>query len=429
MRCRHRILALFAITLLVATGEAATFDVNSTLDERDAVPGDGNCISTPSGVCTLRAAIIEANQNPVLDSINLPAGIFTLTLAGIAEDLAVTGDLDILAPIEIHGAGTATTVVNAKGIDRVFHVLSGDVDLTLEDLTVRDGSAVASGSFLGGGVFHQGQNLSLVRVRITGNVANAAGGLWVANGSTASIEQSTFDNNEAVNIGYTNANGPAIINQGALDLSNSTVANNTAFTWNVANIEIPRCSGSGFSATNSTIANNSGSGIGSWNCNVLLQHVTVAGNSGWGLSFGSYDGSSTLEVDNSIIAGNIAPDCNVGSGLPTFQYSLDGDGTCGLSALAGDLPATDPQLLPLDDWGGPTQTMYPKPWASPVIDAGGAPICQALDQRSHARGNDGNGDGTAGCDMGAVEADDLVFVDGVESCDTGEWSSTVGSAK
>ena len=428
MRFRHRILALFAITLLATTGEAATFDVNSTLDEGDAVPGDGNCISTPTGVCTLRAAIIEANQNVAVDTINLPAGIFTLTLAGIAEDLAVTGDLDILTPINILGAGTAATVVNANGIDRVFHVLMGDVDLTLEDLTVRDGSAVASGSMTGGGVYHQGRNLSLVRVRVTGNVANAGGGLRVADESTASIEKSSFDNNEAVNIGFTNANGPAILNEGTLDLSNSTVTNNTAFAWNVANIELPNCSGSGFSATNSTIANNSGSGIGSWNCNVSLRHVTVTGNSGWGLTFGSYDGSHTLDVGNSIIAGNNAPDCKVGSGVPTFQYSLDGDGTCGLSALAGDLPATDPQLLPLDNWGGPTQTMYPKPWASPVVDAGGAPICQALDQRSHTRGNDGNGDGAAGCDMGAVEADNLVFIDGVESGDTGEWSSTVGSA-
>ena len=423
----RRILALITITMLAATGGAATFNVDSTLDEPDAVPGDGNCISTPTGVCTLRAAIIEANQDVAADTINLPVGAFTLTATGLVEEAAATGDLDILAPVTIIGAGTADTIIDANGIDRVFHILSGDVDLTLEDLTVRGGSAVTSGSFLGGGIFHEGRDLTLIEVRITGNIANAGGGLWILSGATASIQESTLDNNELADLTFTNRWGPAISCRGTLDLLRSTVTSNTAIGWNSPNIDLSGCSG--FSAINSTIANNSGSGIGSWNCDVVLSHVTIASHDGWGLRFGSFDGSHTLDVGNSIIAGNLAGDCSLGSGLPTFQYSLDGDDTCGLSAVAGDLPATDPQLLPLDDWGGPTQTMYPKPWASPVIDAGSTPICQPLDQRSHARGNDGNGDGIAGCDMGAVEAGDLVFADGVESGDTGEWSSTVGAAK
>ena len=429
MTIRRRILALITITMLAVTGGAATFNVDSTLDETDAVPGDGSCISTPTGVCTLRAAIIEANQDAAGDIINLLEETYTLTVTGLDEDAAETGDLDILAPLTIIGAGTATTIIDAAGIDRVFHVLSGEVDLSLDTLTVRGGSAVTSGSPRGGGVLHEGRNLWLTRVRLTGNVANSGGGLWVGSVSHASIQESTIDNNEAVNAGFTNPFGPAITSQGILSLVSSTVSGNTAVSWGYTSIYAPGGTGNELQFINSTIANNNGGGIGSWNYNVLLRHVTIVGNDGRGLSFGSFDDSHTLDVGNSIIAGNLAGDCNLGSGLPTFQYSLDGDDTCGLSAIAGDLPATDPQLLPLNDWGGPTQTMYPKPWASPVIDAGGAPICQPLDQRSHARGNDGNGDGFAGCDMGAVEADDLVFADGVESGDTGEWSSTVGAAK
>ena len=46
------------------------FNVNSTLDERDASPGNGTCSSTPSSKCTLRAAIQEANATPGTDTIN-----------------------------------------------------------------------------------------------------------------------------------------------------------------------------------------------------------------------------------------------------------------------------------------------------------------------------------------------------------------------
>jgi CSLREA domain-containing protein len=41
---------------------AATFTVNSPIDRSDASPGDGIC-RTSQGVCTLRAAIIEAEAS------------------------------------------------------------------------------------------------------------------------------------------------------------------------------------------------------------------------------------------------------------------------------------------------------------------------------------------------------------------------------
>jgi len=426
MTLRRRLLVLIVITLLAGSTEAVTFNVDSTLDEPDATPGDGLCVSTPSGVCTLRAAIIEANQDAVGDIINLPAETYTLSVTGLDEDAAATGDLDILAPLTIIGAGTATTIIDAAGIDRVFEVRWGEVDLSLDTLTVRGGSAVTSDSAIGGGVFHQGRNLWLVRVRVTGNVANAGGGLSINAYSDASILESTIDNNEVIYEGVTNPQGAAIFNRGSLSLVSSTVTGNTAFSLNSPNILVTGCSGS-IQVINSTIANNSGGGIGSWNCDVLARHVTIVGNEGRGLSFGSFDDSHTLDAGNSIFVGNILDDCFVNSGLPTFRNSLDGDDSCGLSALDGDLPATDPQLLPLRNWGGSTHTMYPKPWSSPVIDAGaGGSVCQPQDQRYHDRGNDGNDDGEAGCDIGAVEADDLVFFDDLETGDTTEWSSAVG---
>ncbi len=46
---------------------AAGFLVNSTVDAVDANPGDGVC-ATSGGVCTLRAATLEANALPGADA-------------------------------------------------------------------------------------------------------------------------------------------------------------------------------------------------------------------------------------------------------------------------------------------------------------------------------------------------------------------------
>src|SRR5207237_5592436 len=82
--------ASLAIALLATGVGAATFDVDNTADAVDAAPGDGHCATAATG-CTLRAAIQEANAFAGSDVINLPAGVYLLTIAGAAEDLAATG--------------------------------------------------------------------------------------------------------------------------------------------------------------------------------------------------------------------------------------------------------------------------------------------------------------------------------------------------
>src|SRR5688572_8906943 len=51
---------------------AANFNVNTNADGVDANPGDGICL-TAQGACTLRAAIMQANASPGLDTITFPA--------------------------------------------------------------------------------------------------------------------------------------------------------------------------------------------------------------------------------------------------------------------------------------------------------------------------------------------------------------------
>ena len=91
---------------------AATFTVNSTTDAVDATR-DGVCeTATGNGVCTLRAAIQEANFASGADVITLPGGTYTIALTGRDEDQAATGDLDVSDDLTIVGNGAESTIID-----------------------------------------------------------------------------------------------------------------------------------------------------------------------------------------------------------------------------------------------------------------------------------------------------------------------------
>lgn len=121
--------------------QASTFTVNTTLDEQDAYPGDGICETTPgNGSCSLRAAVQESNALPNTDVIVLPAGVYTLTLAGILEDQARFGDLDILNDLSLEGAGAGVTVVDGNQLDRVIEIPWSSSEVDISGVTIRNGS-------------------------------------------------------------------------------------------------------------------------------------------------------------------------------------------------------------------------------------------------------------------------------------------------
>src|SRR5438445_10327441 len=96
-----RTLSVFvALLAFVRVTYADTFTVNSTTDAVDANPGDGTC-ATAGSVCTLRAAIQEANAHAGDDTIDVPAGTYVLAIPPGGETTAAldasVGDLDITA--------------------------------------------------------------------------------------------------------------------------------------------------------------------------------------------------------------------------------------------------------------------------------------------------------------------------------------------
>ena len=130
-----------------AAAFAAEFVVDSTTDAPDATPGDGVC-ATPSGRCTLRAAVMQSNASPGKNTIRVPEGIYRLTVADVTPDndlppfLTASGDLDITNDVDIIGQGADETIVDGNQIDRVFDVPPAGTNptVTISGLTIRHGN-------------------------------------------------------------------------------------------------------------------------------------------------------------------------------------------------------------------------------------------------------------------------------------------------
>jgi CSLREA domain-containing protein len=408
----HRILVCALASTLAwgSAARAANFVVNTTLDSTDSNLGNGLCGNT-EGFCSLRAAVQQANALAGPDTITLGAHSYEVTtvqsipLGFDEEDAAASGDLDVTSEITIVGAGADATVIGGGGdgerADRVFHVLP-EGDLTLSQLAVRDGVAKSAETSLGGGVYNQGI-LDLSECVVAENDANAGGGVF--NAGTLTVDSCTFSGNDAEDVLITNAYGGALMSSVSLAdvrITASTFSGNSA---DLAGHAIFLTGGS-LILENSTLSGNLG-GVGDaalviQNADVELTNVTLVGNAGVGLNAFSFSGTNTLDVANTIVANNGGNECNISGQSPilTITRGLASDATC----TGFDLPSTNPQLGALADNGGPTLTHLPLP-GSPAIDAGAAsPTCPDVDQRGETRPVDGDGDSSAECDIGAVEA-------------------------
>jgi hypothetical protein len=130
---------------------------------------------------------------------------------------------------------------------------------------------------------------------------------------------------------------------------------------------------------------------------LAVNNSTVSGNSAGGIF-----NSGTATLQNSIIS-NSGPNCS--GAITSHGYNLISDGSCAFSG-PGDMNNTDPKLGPIQNNGGPTQTMA-LPSGSPAVDAGNPSGC--TDGAGHLLRTDQRGkprpdtEDTGGCDMGAYE--------------------------
>src|SRR5262249_23062671 len=139
----------------------AMFVVNTT---DDTVAVDLSTGQDAAGIVSLRSALQAANHLGGSNTISLPAGTYTLALAGADENNAATGDLDIANNLTLTGAGATSTIISANSLDRVFEVATS-FSVTIANVTVTGGRATQ-----GGGIFTSGA-LVLSAVTVANNLA------------------------------------------------------------------------------------------------------------------------------------------------------------------------------------------------------------------------------------------------------------------
>ena len=120
---------VFAI-VLTSAAQATTFNVTRMDD-----PGPDGCVVND---CSLREAVIAADQTVVKDIIVLPAGIYLIDLAG--SDLSeLVGDLDISSDMEFVGA---SSTIDGQELSRIMDIRA-DASVILRDLTLQTPTIVS----------------------------------------------------------------------------------------------------------------------------------------------------------------------------------------------------------------------------------------------------------------------------------------------
>ncbi len=306
----------------------SSFTVNSTADATDASPGDGVCeTGTGNGICTLRAAVQEANAAAGPAVVDLPAGEYYLSIPGADEDQAASGDLDVLGVLTIRGAGSDVTVIDASALDRVLQVNGG---LRLEGVTVRNGYLTGGD---GAGILNGGA-LAMRGVTVLNNRAVAGVAGVQSMGAPLRAYDSTFSGNIsdkgtkgcAIAAGYAEVKRCLVTgNTGLLAvriyglLGDSVVRDNDAA--GVEALSVLRC----------TISGNLGRGCSKAG---LIEDSTISGNvneepgaCGGGVYFDRYYGR--LVIRRSTISGNTAA---MGGGICNDEFDIENSTISGNSA-------------------------------------------------------------------------------------------------
>lgn len=405
-----------AVALCSAPSYAATYTVNSEADVPEDTPGDGTCdpVFAIPGVCTLRAAVMEANAHAGSDTILLTANqTYTLTRAGPIDNASASdGDLDIHDSVSIFFfASGVRPVVDVSGLEheRAFEIHEGNVVMFAFDITGGDATAQVGDR---GGAIRVGVGAGSVQLSLLRMYANRAyyGSALFNDGSDTTLTASELYTNETVPILGDYEYGSAIRNNGVLAIAQSSIFEN-------AQTAIMDSSGESLNVINSTIASNTGNGIRILGESDLeVSNSTIAANAENGIRVGVDVGA--LELCNTVLAYHSIGDCRISSAAvePSVNcWNMDSDNTCGLAPFNSNEPGVDPLLTPLARHGGFTHVAWPLT-NSPVIEDGSTDFyCATVDQHNLSRPIDFDANGNARCDIGAIEmSHDVIFFDPFE---------------
>jgi CSLREA domain-containing protein len=371
--------------------------------------------------CSLREALSVVQDG---DTIT-----FRQQLNGL--QIVLTSMLEVRRSIIIDASALPKKIrISGDNLYQVFHVMDGTV-VTFTNLRIENGFALVNKE--GSGMFIEGADVTLNKVLFTNNVAkshNNRGGaisfLTTANYAKLTIEQCEFINN------YSDGAGAAIYGIGKLNINNSTFSGNETETGDGGAIFIHNMLPG--LITNTTFVENRGS---TWGGGITLNYgemtienstfddnFAISGGSqiyvnesailnlynstlANGFRGGVFNDHGKTHIYNSIIVGKEGNEFScenfAGQEFTLKNTIIDAYSNCGLPNGSEDpLPADNLLLGGLNDNGGATQTIALLD-DSPAIDAGDPGTCLATDQRGITRPLDGNGDGTATCDIGAFE--------------------------
>jgi hypothetical protein len=372
----------------------------------------------------------------------------TFSVTGTINLNSALPELSRNLTIQGPGAGSLTVRRNTGGNYRIFTV-DGGANVSISGLTVSNGRAAGQGGGIanfgtltlvnvsvsdnltvgydndyGGGIYNTGtltvQNSALTRNTAEGVLpgwfgveTGFGGGLSVA-GGTVTVNRTTLSGNTTIGPG----GGIHLVN-GAVTVNSSTIAGNTASGPYGEGGAIDMDGGT-VTINTSTLAGNHADDKGGaiFNLGTLtVNSSTIAGNTASQIVGGIANAdpwswawwiSGTLNLGNTILAGNTD-----GAGVPDLYgslassgYNLVGDGDTGDGFAASDLVGSgdtliDPTLGPLQDNGGPTQTMALLA-GSPALNAGDPGQLGMADQRGVLR--------RGGVNIGAYQASASAFV-------------------
>jgi hypothetical protein len=335
----------------------------------------------------------------------------TNAVDGDAVNFGVTGTIDLTDAlpdlnhnISINGPGANLLSVRGHGYYSIFSV-DYPTTVAISRLTISNGFP---------GIFNEG-SLTLSNCSVSDNDDSG-----IFNRGILTVRDCTVSDNSG-------CNGGGIDNWFDATVNNSTIANNSASGCEaggdgggIAN----DVTGRTLTITNSTISANTafgggsgyflsyGGGVWIYHGTVLLTNSTITGNvadATFGVGFGGgiSAGMGTLKMRNSILAGNSASSgSDLAAHLTSSGYNLIGDGSVGSGYDSTDLVGTssnpiDPLLGPLQNNGGPTQTMALLA-ASPALNAGDPGQLGVPDQRGVVR--------SGGVNIGAYQASASAFL-------------------